>query len=454
MQGAAIQGIASTGYSKSVLLSYYGRLNYTYKGRYLATVSYRRDGSSKFSVLNKWSDFPSAAIAWRISEEKFMRPFKAISNLKLRGSYGATGNNALDPYQTLNALGSNRVVFNDALYTSYGPGTTKPGQLKWETTYGYDAGLDLGLFDNKINITVDYYHKKTKDLLNSVQLPASTGYTNTLQNVGEIQNKGWEFAAAAQIADKAVKWNVSANVSFNRNKITKLYGGQDIYGSVFFTGPLNDFVNLLREGQPLGIFYGYLENGYTSTGNIRYKDLNGDGNINSLDKTYIGNPNPKFIYGFNSDVSYKGFGLTVFIQGSQGNDIYNLDATQTIDLGFGLNVPVDVYNNHWTPANTNAKYPKISRSIAGNVSNRFVEDGSYLRFKNIQLAYNLPSGLIKWARNIQLYISGQNLITITKFSWYDPEINSLGGGNSINQGISYFGYPTAKTITFGVRCNF
>ena len=452
LQGAAVQGIAYTGYSKSVLLSYFGRVNYNYKGRYLATVSYRRDGSSKFSILNKWSDFPSAAIAWRVSEEKFMQPLKAISNLKLRGSYGATGNNALSPYQTLNALGSNKVVFNDALFTSYGPGTTKPGQLKWETTYEYDAGLDLGLFNNIINITVDYYHKKTRDLLNMVQLPASTGYVNTLQNVGEIQNKGWEFAADAQIVDKAVKWNVSANISFNRNKITKLYGGQDIYGSVFFTGPLNDYVNLLREGQPLGIFYGYLENGYTSTGNIQYKDLNGDGKINSLDKTYIGNPNPKFIYGFNSDVSYKGFDLTVFIQGSQGNDIYNLDATQTIDLGFGLNVPVDVYYNHWTPANTNAKYPKISRSIAGNVSNRFVEDGSYLRFKNIQLAYNLPSSLIKWSRNIQLYLSGQNLITITKFSWYDPEINSLGSGNSINQGISYFGYPTAKTLTFGIRC--
>ncbi len=453
LQGAAVQGIASTGYSKSVLLSYFGRVNYNYKGKYLATVSYRSDGSSKFSVLNKWSDFPSAAIAWRVSEEKFMQPVKAISNLKLRGSYGATGNNALSPYQTLNALGSNKVVFNDALYTSYGPGTTKPGQLKWETTYEYDAGLDLDLFNNIINIKVDYYHKKTKDLLNMVQLPASTGYVNTLQNVGEIQNKGWEFSAGAQIADKAVKWNVSANISFNRNKITKLYGGQDIYGSVFFTGPLNDYVNLLREGQPLGIFYGYLENGYTSTGNIKYKDLNNDGSINALDKTYIGNPNPKFIYGFNSDVSYKGFDLTLFIQGSQGNDIYNLDATQTIDLGFGLNVPVDVYNNHWTPTNSNAKYPKISRSISGNVSNRFVEDGSYLRFKNIQLAYNLPDGLIEWARNIQLYISGQNLITITKFSWYDPEINSLGGGNSINQGISYFGYPTAKTLTFGIRCS-
>ncbi|HEY8657490.1 MAG TPA: SusC/RagA family TonB-linked outer membrane protein [Hanamia sp.] len=316
LQGAAVQGIASTGYSKSVLLSYFGRANYNYKGRYLATVSYRRDGSSKFSVLNKWSDFPSAAIAWRVSEEKFMQPLNAISNLKLRGSYGATGNNALSPYQTLNALGSNKVVFNDALYTSYGPGTTKPGQLKWETTYEYDAGLDLGLFNNIINITVDYYHKKTKDLLNMVQLPASTGYVNTLQNVGEIQNKGWEFSASAQIADKAVKWNVSANISFNRNKITKLYGGQDIYGSVFFTGPLNDYVNLLREGQPLGIFYGYLENGYTSTGNIQYKDLNNDGTINALDKTYIGNPNPKFIYGFNSDVSYKGFDWSQYVSSS------------------------------------------------------------------------------------------------------------------------------------------
>lgn len=454
LQGAAVQGIASSDYSKSVLLSYFGRVNYNYKDKYLATVSYRRDGSSKFSTLNKWSDFPSAAIAWRVSKEKFMQSVKAVSNLKLRGSYGATGNNALSPYQTLNALGSSKVVFNDALYTAYGPGTTKPGQLKWETTYEYDAGIDLGLFNNIINITVDYYHKQTKNLLNLVQLPASTGYVNTLQNVGEIQNQGWEFAADAQIANKAVKWNVNANISFNRNKIIKLYGGQDIYGSIFFTGPLNDYVNLLREGQPLGIFYGYLENGYTSTGNIQYKDLNGDGKINSLDKTYIGNPNPKFIYGFNSDLSYKGFDLTVFIQGSQGNDIFNLAATQTIDLGFGLNVPVDVYNNHWTPTNTNAKYPKISRSITGNVSNRFVENGSYLRFKNIQLAYSLPPNLIKWSKNIQLYVSGQNLITITKFSWYDPEINSLGGGNSINQGINYFGYPTAKTLTFGIRCTF
>ncbi|MCE5347367.1 MAG: TonB-dependent receptor [Bacteroidales bacterium] len=453
LQGAASQGIASSGYSKAVLFSYLGRVNYNYKGRYFATFSYRRDGSSKFSVLNKWSDFPSGAIAWRVSEEKFMQQVKTISNLKLRASYGAAGNNALSAYQTLNALGSYKVVFNDALFTAFGPGTTKPGQLKWETTYGYDAGVDLGLFSNRINITIDYYHKKTKDLLNSVQLPASSGYTQTLQNVGEIQNKGFEFSIDAQILNKEVKWNVSSNISVNRNNVSKLYGGQDIYGAVFNTGPLTDFINLLREGQPLGIFYGYLEDGYTEIGNIKYKDLNDDGIINSNDKTYIGNPNPKFIYGFNSVISYKGFDLTLFLQGSQGNDIFNLDANTNIDLGFGLNLPVDVYNNHWTVDNPNAKYPKLSKKISGNVSDRWVEDGSYLRLKNIQLAYNLPSGLIKWARSIQLYISGQNLFTINKFSWFDPEINSRGGSSSINQGLSYFGYPTAKSLTLGIRCS-
>ncbi|MFT3933126.1 MAG: TonB-dependent receptor [Chitinophagaceae bacterium] len=455
LQGAASQGISTTGYNNNVLLSWLGRVNYAYKGKYLATVSYRRDGSSKFSVLNKWSDFPSAALAWRISEENFMKPLTFISNLKLRTSYGASGNNALNPYQTLNVLGSSKVVFGDALYSAYGPGTTKPGQLKWETTNSYDVGLDAGFLNNRLNLSIDYYYKKTRDLLNTVQLPASTGYVSTLQNVGAIQNKGWEFAADAQILNGPVTWNVSANIAFNRNKVLKLYGGQDIFGSAFFTGPVNDIVNLLRVGQPLGIFYGYVENGYTSTGNIKYKDLNGDSLVNVKDKTYIGNPNPKFTYGFNSVVAYKGFELSVFIQGSQGNDIYNLNATQTIDLGFGLNQPVDEFYDHWTSTKTNAKYPKITKSISGNISNRFVEDGSYLRFKNIQLAYSLPKSLVgNWARNIQFYVSGQNLITVTKYSWYDPEVNALGSGNSINQGIDYFGYPTAKSITFGLRCGF
>ncbi len=454
LQGASRQGIASSDYSKSVLFSYLGRINYSYKGKYIATVSYRRDGSSKFSTLNKWSAFPSAALAWRVSDETFMKSFGFISNMKLRTSYGATGNNALNSYQTLNVLNSGKAVFADALYTFYGPSATKPGQLKWETTNEYDAGLDIGFLHDRLNLSIDYYYKKTRDLLNTVQLPASTGYVNTLQNVGAIENKGWEFTADALVLDHAVRWDLSANISFNRNKVIKLYGGQDIFGSPFFTGPVNDYVNLLRVGQPLGIFYGYLEDGYTSTGNIRYKDLNGDNLVNAGDKTYIGNPNPKFTYGLNSVLSYKGFELSFFIQGSQGNDIYNLNATQTIDLGFGMNQPVDLYYDHWTSSKTSAKYPKITRSISGNISNRFVEDGSYLRFKNIQFAYSLPQSLVKWARNIQLYVSGQNLITISKYSWYDPEVNSLGSGNSINQGIDSYGYPTAKNITFGLRCGF
>lgn len=454
LAGAATQGISTSSYSKWILFSWLGRLNYAYKGKYLATVSFRRDGSSKFSALDKWADFPSAALAWRISDEPFLKPVSWLSNLKLRTTYGAAGNNALNPYQTLNALGASSVVFNDGLYTAYGPGTTKPGQLKWETTYSTDAGLDIGLFENRLGLSVDYYYKKTKNLLNTVQLPASTGYVSTLQNVGIIQNKGWEFNADIHVIDAAVKWNINANISLNRNRVDKLYGGQDLYGSTIYTGSINDFVNLLRVGKPLGIFYGYVENGYTATGNIQYKDLNKDGLINSLDKTYIGDPNPKFIYGFNSDLSWKGFDLSFFIEGTQGNDIFNVNATQTIDLGFALNEPADEFTNHWTSTNTKAKYPKITKSITGNISNRYVENGSYLRFRNIQLGWTLPGKLLPWTRNIQVYVSGQNLITVTKYSWYDPEINSLGSGNSINQGIDYYGYPTAKTITFGLRCGF
>ena len=455
LAGAATPGIPSSGYNNSVLISYLGRFNYSYDDRYLVTFSYRQDGSSKFSTQHKWSGFPSGALAWVVSNEKFMHSLPYISNLKLRGSYGASGNNALNPYQTLNMLGSSKVVFGDALYTVYSPGTTKPGPLKWETTNEYDAGLDIGILNNRVNMTADYYYKKTTNLLNTVQLPPSSGYASTLENVGAIENHGWEFSADARIIDRQVKWSANANISFNRNKVLKLYGGQDIYGSAFFPGPFNDFVNLLREGQPVGIFYGYVDDGYTADGNIKYKDIHEDGVINSQDKTYIGNPNPRFTYGFNSDISYKGFSLSVFLQGSQGNDIFNLNAAQTIDLGFGLNEPVEVFNNHWTPNNTNAKYPKITKSLAGNVSSRFVENGSYLRFKNIQLGYDLPiTKHVNWIKNIQVYVSAQNLFTITKYSWYDPEVNSYGSGNSLNIGIDSYGYPTAKSFTFGVRCTF
>ena len=271
-----------------------------------------------------------------------------------------------------------------------------------------------------------------------------------------MQNTGFELGVEADILKREVNWSVNGNIAFNRNKVVKLYKGQDIFGQSFYTGSLNDYVNLLREGQPMGIFYGYRETGYTSTGLLQYEDINKDGAISAADKTYIGDPNPDFIYGLNSVTSWKGLELTVFIQGSQGNDIFNLNKAASLDLGMGLNLPREVYESHWTPENPNGKYPKITRTLNGNMSTRFVEDGSYLRFKNIQLAYNLPVQKFgwKWMKSAQVYASGQNLITFTKYSWYDPEVNAYGGANSVNQGIDYAIYPTNKSVTFGIRCGF
>ncbi|CCH56002.1 TonB-dependent receptor plug [Fibrisoma limi BUZ 3] len=456
--GAAITpGVPNSAFSKATLLSYLGRVNYSYKGKYLATASFRADGSSRYSEGSKWGYFPSGALAWRVSEEPFMKSISFLTDLKLRVGYGATGSQAINPYATLNQLGSGKTVFDDALYTTYAPGTRLPGNLKWETTEQTDFGIDAGFWSNRIRVTADYYIKNTRDLLNTVQLPSSLGFTSTIQNVGSIQNKGFELAVDANLVNKAFRWDVSGNIAFNRNRVVKLYGGKDVLGSAINITVVNDVINILREGQPLGVFYGYVEKGYDDKGKITYQDLNGDGSININDKTIIGNPNPDFIYGFNSTMAFKGLELTFFIQGSQGNDIFNLSSVnQTLDYGFGLNMPREVYLDHWTPTNTNAKYPVISRTTQTQISNRFVEDGSYVRLRNIQLGYTLPLQQwgVNWIRNAQIYVSGQNLLTLTKYSWWDPEINSYGGSNSITQGIDHYSYPTAKSITFGIRAGF
>lgn len=454
--GAATPGIPGSSYSKWALLSYLGRANYSYNDKYLFTASIRRDGSSRYSKSNQWANFPSAAVAWKVANEEFLKHSRVISDMKVRASYGLSGNTSINPYQTLNQLSVGNTIFGDAAYVAYAPGTTLPGDLKWEITHQLDIGTDIGFLNNDLFITLDYYKKKTVNLLNTVRLPASMGYTTTLQNVGEIENKGFELGIDAAILKGALSWNVNANIAINRNKVLKLYNGQDIFGDAIYTGSLNDYVNILREGQPLGIFYGYKENGYTATGNIQYVDTNKDGAISAADKTYIGNPNPDFIYGLNSVLSYKGFELTIFIQGSQGNKIMNLNKAVTLDLGMGLNLPEEVYQSHWTAATPDAKYPKISRTLSANISDRFVEDGSYVRLKNIQLAYSLPAKQLgwNWLKSAQIYASGQNLLTITKYSWYDPEVNAYGGSNSIRQGIDYSVYPTYKSVTFGIRCGF
>ncbi len=457
LNSAITPGIPSSGYAKSVLLSYLARINYVYNDKYLFTASMRRDGSSRYSKGNKWGYFPSGAFAWRVSNENFLKNNPFISELKLRTSWGLTGSQAISPYATLNQLSAGRTIFDDALYTTFSPGTRLPGNLKWETTEQKDLGIDIGLFKNRILISADYYIKNTRDLLNTVVLPSSLGFTSTIQNVGEVQNKGFEFGVDSKVFTGSFKWDLNANISFNRNKVVKLYGEGDILGGNVNVVVINDASNILREGQPIGRFWGYIENGYTEDGKLKFVDLDNNGTINQNDKTYIGNPNPDFIYGINSSMSYKGFDLSLFIQGVQGNDLLNVSSiVNTIDYGFGLNMPKEVLYNHWTPDNTNAKYPIITRNANARMSNRFVEDGSYLRLRNIQLAYNLPLDKwnVKWMRSTQLYASAQNLLTLTKYSWWDPEVNSRGGDNSISQGIDHNGYPTYKSWTIGLRVGF
>ena len=453
--GASTPGIPSSSYQKWVLLSTIARLNYNFDQRYLFTFSFRADGSSRYSANNKWGYFPSGAFAWRINEEQFMKPLTWLSDMKLRASYGISGSQAISPYATLNNLNSGKTVFGNEQYTYFAPGSNLPADLKWETTAQLDLGLDLGLLHNRLHFTFDYYQKMTRDLLNTIQLPSSTGYSSTLGNVGKIRNRGFEFSFNAHLIDSEFQWILDGNLSLNRSQVTELYGGQDILGGWIDFMVVSDNCNLLREGEPMGIFYGYLQDGYDDNGVEQYKDLNQDGIINQDDKTKIGDPNPDFIYGLNSFMSYKGFELSLFLQGSQGNDMLNASSIDnTLYYMYGLNQRREVLYDHWTPDNPDAKYPKPTSSLSMRFSNRFIENGSYLRLKNIELGYNLPIKKwdINWVQKVRLSVSLQNMLTLTKYSGWDPDVNSQGGG--IGQGIDQNPYPVAKSYTFGINVSF
>ncbi|MBD0284864.1 MAG: TonB-dependent receptor [Flavisolibacter sp.] len=459
LQSGNTPGVPSSSLSKWVLASYLGRINYSYKGKYLLTTSLRADGSSRFGQNNKWGYFPSAAFGWRVIDEAFMENVNFLSDLKVRLSWGKTGSTALSPYQTLLTLSPVQTIFNNQISIGFLPGTTLSNpNLKWESTAASNVGLDIGLLRNRLSITADYYKKNTKDLLATVPLQTSSGFLNTVMNIGEIQNQGLELGVNAALLNKKFKWDVNANFSTNKNKVIALAGGSDVFGTAVGQ-PLSVAINLVRVGLPVGVFYGYLEDGLNEKGVINYVDVNKDGVINLSDKTIIGDPNPDFLYGFNSRMAYKNFDFTFFIQGSQGGEIFNVNPTAIGNsFYFGENQLKEVFYNHWTPANPNpnAKYPKISASTTFLESDRYVEDGSYLRLKNLQLGYNVPvSNMgISWFKNLRVYVSAQNLITVTNYSGFDPEVNTQGAANSISIGIDQTGYPNAKTYTVGAHLGF
>lgn len=449
------------------LMSYLARINYSLYDRYLFSVNGHVDGSSRFGGNNKYGFFPSGSVAWRISEEGFMEPVKAvINNLKLRTSYGFTGNTEIGVYESLATLESNSWTIGNQLVSGFYPNRIPNPDLKWEKTGQFDIGFDLGLFNNRLRLTADYYYKKTTDLLYNVAIPSASGYDSMLKNIGSVQNKGYELSIESDNLSGAFSWTTAFNISFNRNKVLEL--GGETYKDV---GTYDDHlktsdIRRLIVGQPIGVFYGYRFDGIfqneaecaqqTSSpspigvGLRRYKDLNGDGKIDATnDREILGDANPKFFGGMTNTFAYRGFELNVFLQYSYGNKIFNYNAMELESPTGGQNVYQDLVNR-WTPTNPSNEYQKATTNRNNIVSDRFIEDGSFLKLKTVSLSYSFPKLNWKHLGGLRLYVTGQNLLTWTKYRGYDPEV-SYRGASTLEAGEDFGGYPQARTFMFGIK---
>lgn len=469
-QGSLLQ-VPSSSITETELSSYYSRINYKLADKYLLTFTGRYDGSSRFAKNNKWAFFPSGAFAWNISEEKFMENSENISQLKLRTSYGITGNQAISPYQSLARFSQVLAIIDGNIVNAVRPSTVANNDLSWESTKQTNIGLDIGLFDNKITINTDYYVMRTSDLLFSRPLPQYSGYSSQLWNIGEVENKGFEFSISSRNIDKELTWDTQFNISTNKNEVLELPDNDDIkYGAAPGHMVGVESTSILRVGEPVGSFYGYTYDGVLQSdsealpgnfeqtaGGEKFKDINGDGEITSADRSIIGNPHPDFIWGLNNSFTYKGFDLNIFIQGSHGNDLYSFSLME-LDLMSGLNNATTNALNRWTPSNTNTDVP-IAKSRGRVSSSRWIYDGSYVRLKNISLGYNLPDSFTSQIgfSSLRLSLSAQNLLTVTDYPGLDPEVNyrTSGTANSNrNLGLDYGSYPNAKSVTLGLNIGF
>lgn len=440
----------SNGTEEWDLISFLARVNYTFKDKYLFTLSGREDGSSRFGEGNKWAFFPSAAFAWRIANENFMSESSTLSDLKLRLSWGESGNQAISPYQSLQRFTPQTLVIGTSNAVGFAPENLGNPDLKWETTQQINVGVDIGLFDQRVRISLDAYHKRTDNLLAVVNLPPTSGFATTLQNIGSIENRGVELNLGADVIrnDGDFSWALNFNISTNKNEVTKLANGADIIApNINFVGA----AHILREGEPLSSFYGLQEDGLTDAGLIKFVDQNDDGSINALDRVILGDPYAAFTYGLTNSLNYKNFDLNVFIQGAGGKDLFNANKYYLASSFFrGNNNLVDV-ENRWRPDNPdpNAAYPKASAGANFQWSDRFVEDASYLRVKSIVLGYTkqIEGSAVK---SLRFFLSGENLFTITDYSWFDPDVNVFESGD-LRLGVDLNTYPIAKTVMFGIN---
>lgn len=461
----------SSGVSEWRLISYITRVNYGYDDRFLVTLTGRRDGSSRFGPNNKFGFFPSGAFAWKVNNEKWMQQFQTLSDAKIRVSYGLSGNQEIDNYRFLANISPIAYVLGSALLTGNAPSGIANPDLRWEKNAQFDVGLDIAFFNNRLLFTSDYYIKTTSDLLFNVGVPTSSGFSNMLQNIGKVENKGLELGINSTNIDRdGFQWTTAFNITFNRNNVLALDNRREFRSGVDATLHNTGITPILmRVGTPIGNFFGFRTDGIFQNeaevaasaqpsarpGDLRYIDLNGDGVINDDDRDIIGNANPDAFGGLNNTFMYKGFDLNIFIQGTFGNEILNYGTFDQLNMTGGNNQSARVLDR-WTPENPGNTIPRANAAGGSRLlSTLHVEDGSYIRFKNISLGYTFPEHWLKFlsVSQCRFYVTGQNLITITSYTGYDPEVNRFGSG-TVSQGIDYGAYPAAKTYLVGLNLKF
>lgn len=476
--------------SEAKLMSYLGRLNYNYDGRYYLTASFRSDGSSKFLGDNRWGYFPSGSVAWNFNREAFVEEASSwLSNGKLRASWGLTGNNRVSDFAAYAKLYSSVTTeypFGNSYYPGYALSSLPNADLKWETTEQFNIGLDLGFLKDRISLTVDVYNKVTRDLLLNADLPFTSGFSTAFKNIGKMQNRGLEFTVETQnIKTKAFSWSTNFNISFNRGKILDLNAGQEtLLSTVSFDNGYQTPSYIAQVGQPVGLMYGFIYDGtykyedfdqtaagtYILKANVpnnggdrssikpgtaKYKDINGDGSVNDDDRTIIGRGHPLHTGGFTNNFTYKDFDLSVFFQWSYGNDLINANR-----LLFENGEPrkdtnmFASYVNRWTPENPESNIPAVRGQGPKVFSSRVIEDGSYLRLKTLSLGYNVPRSVLKkWTMSsARVFISADNLLTFTSYSGYDPEVSVRN--SALTPGFDYSAYPRAYNFSLGLNIGF
>jgi TonB-dependent starch-binding outer membrane protein SusC len=459
----------TSGWSQWSLQSFLGRISYSLLNRYLVTLSYRADGTSKFQDPNKWGYFPSAAVAWKVSEEAFLKDNNVISNLKLRGSWGITGNQGIDSYATIAKIGSmmNTFGLSQSLPGSIVSGIDNP-DLKWESTTQTNVGLDLSFISGRVNLSADYFMKETNDLLFGVTVPAYNGGGTVNRNIGTMENNGVEIViSGVPVSTGKFRWDASFNFTSIKNELTSL--GQDTFllGGNYASGLTMESPFCLKVGESLGSFWGFEWQGiYTSAeaaeaavygfkpGDNKFMDSNHDNKLDSKDKHVIGSALPDFVWGFNNTFVYKNFELNIFLLGQQGNKMLNLPyACASVILSDATTINHMDGLNYWTPENENAAFANPTNSSNKNevLSTQFLQDASFTKIKNMALSYNIGKNVLRIA-DLKLTVSAQNLLTITKYKGYDPE--SSTSSNDIDGAVDVGAYPSARTFTIGIQARF